>query len=405
MLRLGLRLRPQLRRGLSSVPTYGPHEPTVVSDEASDTVVINAAPGQHTASIVFLHGLGDTSAGWLDACTLMASHLPSVKIVLPNAPTQCVTMNGGMPMPSWYDIKGLNSRDDETCEGIEDSRARVEALLRRETSEFGIPSSSIVLAGFSQGGALSLYTGLQSEERLAGVLCMSGYLPLKNKSFAVSAAAAGTPVQFMHGTDDQVVRVEFASGSCAHLETLGLQPEWRQFAGMEHSACIEEINEAVTWCQGVLGLNGGADRSSDSDKSGGGGGGGGEMQALPGGLLTTFRDLKLGSEADGSGVVVAGATVTVHATGVVVETGKAFWSTKDPGQQPFQYQAGVGSVIKGWDQGCLGMRKGGVRELVIPAVEGYGADGFPEWDIPAGGTLRFTIEVLSIGDFAENPFS
>ena len=78
------------------------------------------------------------------------------------------------------------------------------------------------------------------------------------------------------------------------------------------------------------------------------------------------------------------------------QTGKKFWSTKDPGQEPFTYQAGVGGVIKGWDQGCLGMAIGEERELVIPADEGYGADGFPAWGIPPGGTLNFTLECLKI---------
>ncbi len=99
----------------------------------------------------------------------------------------------------------------------------------------------------------------------------------------------------------------------------------------------------------------------------------------------------------GSGPVVAkGDTVTVHATGIVEEGNKKFWSTKDPGQQPFTYQAGVGKVITGWDQGCLGMNVGETRKLRIPAHEGYGAGGFPAWGIPPGGTLLFEIEVLSI---------
>ena len=101
--------------------------------------------------------------------------------------------------------------------------------------------------------------------------------------------------------------------------------------------------------------------------------------------------------ADASAAKVeAGDTVTVHATGVVKETGKKFWSTKDAGQQPFTYQAGVGKVIKGWDQGCLGAQVGETHKLDIPADEGYGAGGFPAWGIPPNGGLFFEIEVLSI---------
>jgi len=108
--------------------------------------------------------------------------------------------------------------------------------------------------------------------------------------------------------------------------------------------------------------------------------------------MTRYQIVQEGS----GGTVSAGNTVTVHATGSVVETGAKFWSTKDPGQQPFTYQAGVGGVIKGWDQGCLGMKLGEVRELTIPADEGYGMGGFPAWGIPPKATLKFEIEVLKI---------
>ena len=110
------------------------------------------------------------------------------------------------------------------------------------------------------------------------------------------------------------------------------------------------------------------------------------------GFKTTYKIIKPGSGPS----VEKGAQVTVHATGIVKESNKKFWSTKDPDQEPFQYQAGVGQVITGWDQGLLGMQLGETRELVIPADEGYGSKGFPAWGIPAGGTLNFTLEVLSI---------
>ena len=118
-----------------------------------------------------------------------------------------------------------------------------------------------------------------------------------------------------------------------------------------------------------------------------------EANEIPG-FKTTYAVLKAG-DTDGPSVA-KGSAVTVHATGVVVETGKKFWSTKDPGQQPFSYTAGVGMVITGWDQGLLGMTVGEERMVTIPADEGYGEGGFPQWGIPAGGTLEFTLEVLSI---------
>ena len=103
-------------------------------------------------------------------------------------------------------------------------------------------------------------------------------------------------------------------------------------------------------------------------------------------MKTTYTVVK---EGTGDAVVAKGSKVKVHATGTVIETEKKFWSTKDKGQQPFEYSAGVGGVIKGWDQGCLGMKVGEVRQLTIPADEGYGANGFPAWGIPPNGGLYF----------------
>ena len=138
----------------------------------------------------------------------------------------------------------------------------------------------------------------------------------------------------------------------------------------------------------------------EANGHGNGGGGGGKnakaddaFAALPG-YETTIRTVREG--ASDAATVAAEDVVTVHATGTVEQTMKTFWSTKDDGQQPFTYQAGVGGVIAGWDQGCLGMRVGEVRKLRIPADEGYGQDGFPAWGIPPGGTLLFEIEVLSV---------
>mmetsp|Transcript_39697 Transcript_39697/g.48161 ORF Transcript_39697/g.48161 Transcript_39697/m.48161 type:complete len:150 (-) Transcript_39697:49-498(-) len=110
------------------------------------------------------------------------------------------------------------------------------------------------------------------------------------------------------------------------------------------------------------------------------------------GIKTTYEVVTPG---DGK-PVWRGDTVTVHATGTIKETGTKFWSTKDEGQKPFTYQAGVRSVITGWDQGCLGMKEGEVRKLDIPGEEGYGPRGFPAWGIPPDGTLLFEIEVLEV---------
>ena len=114
--------------------------------------------------------------------------------------------------------------------------------------------------------------------------------------------------------------------------------------------------------------------------------------AIPG-IKTTYEILK---EGNGGAKIEKGSTGTLHATGVVKESGFKFWSTKDPGQEPFTCKYGVGQVITGWDQGCLGMTVGEERKLTIPADEGYGAKGFGAWKIPGGATLEFTLECLQI---------
>ena len=114
--------------------------------------------------------------------------------------------------------------------------------------------------------------------------------------------------------------------------------------------------------------------------------------AAPGCDGTTYEILQAGDGA----AIEKGNVAKVHALGVVKEGRKKFWSTKDPGQSPFEYQAGVGGVIKGWDQGLLGMKLGEERQVVIPAHEGYGANGFPAWGIPGGATLEFTLECLQV---------
>merc|ERR1712061_955916 len=112
-----------------------------------------------------------------------------------------------------------------------------------------------------------------------------------------------------------------------------------------------------------------------------------------GGFATTYE---IQSPGTGDRVVSKGNTVTVHATGVVKEAGKKFWSTHDSGQKPFEYVAGVGQVIVGWDQGLLGMKLNEKRVVTIPGQEGYGANGFPAWGIPGNATLEFTLEVVDI---------
>ena len=220
------------------------------------TMIINASK-KHTATVILSHGLGDTADGWSDAALEMSRHLPHVKWILPTAPVNPVTLNGGMRMTSWYDIESLSkSRSKQECKGIDESRETLHALIRSEHGS-GIASSRIVLAGFSQGGAMSLWTGLQLpssfSERLAGVLVMSGYLP-KGHAFALSDHGKATPVLHCHGTADPLVVPEFADDSRKHVLDAGHAAgyELRTYRGLAHSANMQELMDVVQWLDKIL---------------------------------------------------------------------------------------------------------------------------------------------------------
>ena len=129
--------------------------------------------------------------------------MPYLKFILPTAPTQPVTMNMGMPMPSWYDITGLDERSNENCAGIETSQNTVKEILTKEHESNGLSYNRMVLAGFSQGGALSLFTGMQlsAAQKLGGIVVMSGYLPAA-KQFQITQGLEDTPIMHCHGESD-----------------------------------------------------------------------------------------------------------------------------------------------------------------------------------------------------------
>mmetsp|Transcript_3199 Transcript_3199/g.10589 ORF Transcript_3199/g.10589 Transcript_3199/m.10589 type:complete len:266 (-) Transcript_3199:482-1279(-) len=206
-------------------------------------------------SVIVLHGLGDSSRGWADVAAMWSARMPTVRFVLPTAPERPVTLNGGMRMTAWYDILSLDAdRADQPAEGIDESKAAVEALVAEEAALVG-GAGKVVLAGFSQGGAVALYAGLQrAEEPLAGVLCMSGYLP-KAGSFQAAPASKGVPVLFCHGDSDQVVRYAWGEASRAALAAQGCTAlDFKTYPGMEHSACEVEIKDGAHFIAASLGV-------------------------------------------------------------------------------------------------------------------------------------------------------
>lgn len=215
--------------------------------------LIEAESGPNTtATILILHGLGADGNDFVPiAQELRLEGVGPVRFVFPHAPVMPVTINGGYRMRAWYDILGTEHEGVQDEAGLRRSQQLVEALIARE-KERGIPAHRIVLAGFSQGCAMALLTGLRQPERLAGIVGMSGYLPLAEKTAAErSEAGRGTPVFLAHGTHDNVIELARATASRDALKALGYDVEWHEYL-MPHSVCPEEIEHLDAWLVRVL---------------------------------------------------------------------------------------------------------------------------------------------------------
>lgn len=177
--------------------------------------------------------------------------MPYVKFILPTAPKQPVTMNMGMPMPSWYDITGLDERSNENCKGLEDSVERIIDILKSEHETTGLPYSRMLLAGFSQGGALSLFTGLRLPQKLAGIVVLSGYLPAA-KQFRVTAGLESTPVLHCHGTQDMVVNFNLAEKTKNKVVEKGVINYEIKSYPIGHTVAMDELAHVLQFVQTVL---------------------------------------------------------------------------------------------------------------------------------------------------------
>ena len=219
-----------------------------------ETVEVGPGTRPADAAVVLMHGLG---ADGHDFESLVPElRLPpsaSVRWVFPHAPVRPVTINGGWRMRAWYDIVAIDRRAPEDEAGIRASAESIGALVRRER-ERGVPAERIVLAGFSQGGAMALFTGLRWPERLAGVVALSCYLPL-SESLAAEAhpANAAVPVFMAHGTWDNVLPHSIGAHSRDVLRAHGFDVEWHEYP-LAHAVCAEEIGHLRDWLRRVLPL-------------------------------------------------------------------------------------------------------------------------------------------------------
>jgi phospholipase/carboxylesterase len=221
---------------------------TAVTD-VLESIEIETGPNPGR-SVIWLHGLGADGNDFVPIVPEL--HLPGapVRFVFPHAPMQAVTINAGMVMRAWYDISDAAiRREDES--GVRTSQELVEALIEREKRR-GTPARRLVLAGFSQGGAIALQTGLRHPERLAGIMALSCYLPIADKLPAeASAANRDVPIFMAHGTHDPIVVPERATRSRDALEQLGYAVEWHEYR-MPHSVCPEEVEHISGWLRRVL---------------------------------------------------------------------------------------------------------------------------------------------------------
>lgn len=215
-------------------------------------VEIESAP-EPTHAVIWLHGLGADGHDFEPIVhELDLDRLPPTRFVFPHAPTRPVTINGGYVMRAWFDILSRDfAHRQEDDVGVTTSAAQVEALIARENAR-GIPDERIVLAGFSQGGAIVLHAGLRHPTPLAGILALSTYVPLASTLAAERSGANGaTPIFMAHGRQDGVIPYAFAQQSEALLRSLGYAPQWHAYPA-DHTVTMEELRDIEDWLAGVL---------------------------------------------------------------------------------------------------------------------------------------------------------
>jgi phospholipase/carboxylesterase len=207
---------------------------------------------QPTHSIIWLHGLGSDGNDFVPIVEKLnlQSNLHA-RFVFPHAPLLPVSINNGAVMPAWYDISGQNLSNDEDAAGIKISQSAVEKLISRE-KQIGIKPENIVLAGFSQGGAIALHTGLRYSDKLAGILVLSSYLPLADMLVTgAHQSNASTQIFMAHGHKDTVISPDLAISSKQKLLELGYGVNWNMYQ-MEHSVCKDEIADISEWLKKIL---------------------------------------------------------------------------------------------------------------------------------------------------------
>ncbi|XP_068189616.1 acyl-protein thioesterase 2 [Antennarius striatus] len=207
--------------------------------------------GKETAAVIFLHGLGDSGCGWADSLTEI--RLPHVKFICPHAPKIPVTLNLKAMMPAWFDLMGLGPDSPEDELGIKKAAENIKAIIEQEGRN-GIPPNRIMLGGFSQGGALSLYTALTYQHELAGVVALSCWLPLHQSFPSASSGHTNLPILQCHGEMDTVVPLQFGAMTAEKLKTI-VNPHvltFKTYRNLPHSSCPQEMKDVKEFIKKYL---------------------------------------------------------------------------------------------------------------------------------------------------------
>lgn len=211
-------------------------------------VEIDAKNASH--SIIWLHGLGADGHDF-EPIVEELNLIQNIRFIFPHAPTMPVTINNGMLMPAWYDIKDMQIDSKQDVSGTQQSQQYVHALIEREI-ERGTKCENIILAGFSQGGAIALHTGLRFKKPLAGIMGLSTYLPLIDTvEKEVSNENKNIPIFLAHGQQDPIIPIQLANETNAYLHKLHYDSELKSYP-MEHSVIPEEITDISNWINQVF---------------------------------------------------------------------------------------------------------------------------------------------------------
>jgi len=220
-----------------------------MNQQAAPIVIETQENPKH--AVIWLHGLGANGHDFEPIVPDLGLDKLAIRFIFPHAPNRPVTVNGGYVMPAWYDIKGADIADKEDLEGMHQSQSYLNDLVGLTIAD-GIPSENIVIAGFSQGGAVATYSLIRMEHKLAGCLALSTYVPFMSESKnQMTAYNNGTPIFWGHGSQDDIVPEQLGKSSANHLNDLGYSVDWHSYP-MAHSVNADEIRDISLWFKTIF---------------------------------------------------------------------------------------------------------------------------------------------------------